>query len=170
MEDFRNIDLDNNLTFEPRLQEYLKKLSYYRKNKIQPTNNLEREFNITKEDKLRIKAFLSGRKDIYSIESQDRYSSQEESGFSIKYDDYKNDPRYERLQKKIQRDKDAVNNKYSYGTGGEITGYNRCPQTNFMTDNEYQKHEESNHFLDSKPYVSDHYLNVRNNRNEIPQP
>jgi hypothetical protein len=34
MEDFKNIDLDNNLTFEPRLQEYLKKLTNYKKNNI----------------------------------------------------------------------------------------------------------------------------------------
>jgi hypothetical protein len=166
MEDFKNIDLDNNLTFEPRLQEYLKKMAYYKKNNIQPSSNLDREFNITREDKLRIKAFLSGKKDIYSIESRDKYAVNEDTGFAIKYDDYKKDPRYERLQKKLQRDKDAINNRYSYGQGGEITGYNRCPQTNFMTDEEYAKNEESNHFLDSKPYVSDYYLNVRSNRNQ----
>ncbi len=161
MEDFKNINLDNNLTFEPRLQEYLKKLIYYRKNNIQPSSDLEREFNITKEDKIKIKAFLSGKKDIYSKESHDKYSVVEDTGFEIKYDDFKKDPRYERLQKKIQRDKDANNNRYNYGQGPEITGYNNnFSGTDFITD------EEPNHFLDSKPYMSDFYLNVRNNKNE----
>lgn len=170
MEDFKNIDLDNNLTFEPRLQEYLKRVSNYKKNNIEPSSNLEREFNITREDKLKIRAFLSGKKDIYSIESQDKYTPSDDSGFSIRYDDYKKDPRYERLQQKLQRDKDAINNKYSYGTGSEITGCKTSSKTgnmsNFMTDTEYRKNQESNQFLDAKPFVSDHYLNVRNNKNE----
>ena len=170
MEDFKNIDLDNNLTFEPRLQEYLKRVSNYKKNNIEPSSNLEREFNITREDKLKIRAFLSGKKDIYSIESQDKYTPSDDSGFSIRYDDYKKDPRYERLQQKLQRDKDAINNKYSYGTGSEITGCRTSSKTgnmsNFMTDTEYRKNQESNQFLDAKPFVSDHYLNVRNNKNE----
>ena len=173
MEDFKNIDLDNNLTFEPRLQEYLKKLTNYKKNNIEPSSNLEREFNITREDKLKIKAFLSGKKDIYSIDSQDKYTPNEDTGFAIKFDDYKKDPRYERMQQKIQRDKDANNNKYSYGNGSEITGCisntSNTSKTgnisNFMNDIEYQKNQEANQFLDAKPFVSDHYLNVRNNKN-----
>ena len=169
MEDFKNIDLDNNLTFEPRLQEYLKRISNYQRNNIQPSSNLEKEFNITREDKLKIKAFLSGKKDIYSLESHDKYTDNANTGFAIKYDDYKNDPRYERLQKKIQRDKDAINNKYSYGTGSAIIGCTtpyKTNMSNFISDNDYRLKQEKNHFLDSKPFISDHYLNVRNNKND----
>ncbi len=93
MEDFKNIELKNNLTLEPRLQEYLKKKSYYKKNNIDPPFDLEREFNISRDDKLRIKGFLTGAKDLYCDE--DKYVTPEENmGFAIKHDDFKNDPRY----------------------------------------------------------------------------
>jgi hypothetical protein len=161
MEDFKNIDLKNNLTLEPRLQEYLKKKSYYKKNNIDPPFDLEREFNISRDDKLRIKGFLTGAKDLYCNET--KYVAPEENmGFSIKHDDFKNDPRYERLQQKLQRDKDANMAKYSYGGGAEISGYAQR-HTNVISDDNYQREQESGFFLDSKPYMSDYYLNVRKN-------
>lgn len=159
MEDFRNIELDNNLTFEPRLQEYIKKLNYYKKNNIAPSFDLEREYSITKEDKLKIRTFLKGRYDITKIElndSHDEYVLPIQNTFGISHDDYKKDPRYERLQKKLQRDRDATYNRYSYGNGAEI----KSNDTGLMTDEQYQKLEESKHFLDNIPYRSDYALNV----------
>jgi hypothetical protein len=162
MEDFKDIELKNNLTLEPRLQEYLKKKSFYKKNNIDPSFDLEREFNITKDDRMRMKGFLRGSKDLYCNDT--KYTAPEENmGFSIKHDDFKNDPRYERLQKKLQRDKDANMAKYSYGSGAEINGHSNQRNTNFITDDDYQREQESNFFLDSKPYMSDYYLNVRKN-------
>jgi len=159
MEDFKNIDIDNNLTFEPRLQEYIKKLNYYKKYNIAPPFNLEREYSITREDKIKIKNFLHGRYDITKIELQeerDEYVIPAQNTFGITHDDYKKDPRYERLQKKLQRDRDATQNRHSYGNGAEIQGNDN----KFITDEQYQKLEESKHFLDNKPYYSDYALNV----------
>ena len=65
-----NIGLKNNLTLEPRLQEYWKKKKFYKENNIMPSSNLEKEFCITHEDKLRLKSFLSDKKDIYSSYNQ----------------------------------------------------------------------------------------------------
>jgi len=54
------------IMLEPRLQEFIKKKRFYRKNNIKPCIKPEAEFQITRADKLRIKAFLKGRKDIYT--------------------------------------------------------------------------------------------------------
>ncbi len=61
-----NIQCDDGLTFEPRLQEYLKKKSLYKKNGITSCISLEQEFLITDIDIQNMKRFLSGKKDIYS--------------------------------------------------------------------------------------------------------
>ncbi len=158
MEDIKNIYLKNNLTLEPRIQEYLKKLSFFKKNNIEPSFDLDREYSISRDDKIKIKAYLKGNDDLYLLESQDKYITPENNMFKIKYEDYKKDPRYERLQKKIQRDKDANMGK---SLNGELTGFNNITHTKFITDDEYQKDEESNFFLDNKPYSSDFSLNVR---------
>jgi hypothetical protein len=162
MEDIKNIELFDDLTLEPRLQEYLKKLSYYKKNNIEPSVNIKKEYEITRDDQTRIMAFLKGHQDIYSFNSQDKYNKQEQelnNSFKIKYEDYKQDPRYERLQKKLQRDRDANLGKNNYNKSN-IPGINN---NNFITDAEYLKKENSNFFLDSQKYSSDYYLNVRNN-------
>jgi hypothetical protein len=171
MEDFRNIDLKNNMTLEPRLQEYLKKKSYFKKHNIDPSYNLEREHGITKDDKLRLRAFMRG--DINCMDSAPTQSIIEDTGdtgFQIKHDDYKSDPRYEKLQKKIQRDKDANMSKYSYGNGPVITGYMNSTSSmnnNKYTDDEYMKDTERGQFLDSTPYTSDYSLNVGKKSNRV---
>jgi len=162
MEDFRNIDLKNNMTLEPRLQEYLKKKSYFKKHNIDPSYNLEREHGITKDDKLRLRAFMRG--DINCMDTPIQPTI-EDTGFQIKHDDYKSDPRYEKLQKKIQRDRDANMSKYSYGNGPMIT-YMNSNNTNY-TDDDYMKDTMRGQFLDSKPYMSDYSLNVGKKSNRV---
>jgi len=162
MQDFRNIELANNLTLEPRLQEYWKKISYYKNNNIAPSSNLEKEFGITEEDRMKLKTFLGNRNINFPV-TQEKYEVPENQGFQIKYEDYKKDPRYERLQQKLQRDKDANASKYSYGKGPETCGFkNSMNSTSGFTDEQYFQQEEKNHFLDNiPPYNSDYALNVR---------
>jgi hypothetical protein len=163
MQDFRNIELSNNLTLEPRLQEYWKKINYYKNNNIAPSSNLEKEFSITDEDRIKLKMFIGN--NIQFPTSQEAYNVPDNSGFQIKYEDYKKDPRYERLQQKLQRDKNANSSKYSYGKGPDICRYkNSMNSTSENTDEQYFKEEEKNHFLDTiSPYNSDYALNVRHN-------
>ncbi len=169
MEDFRNIELQNNLTLEPRLQEYWKKMQYFKQNNIVPSMNLEKEFSITNEDKMKLKYFLTGRRDIYSPQNQDYFTEPSNTGFQIKYEDYKKDPRYERLQKKLQRERDAVDNKYSYSKSPELNGFTQNNKSiNYLTDEQYAKQEVKKHFLDDiPPYNSDYALNVRKNSQRV---
>jgi hypothetical protein len=167
MQDFRNIELSNNLTLEPRLQEYWKKINYYKNNNIAPSSNLEKEFSITDEDRIKLKMFIG--KNIQLPTSQEAYNVPDNSGFQIKYEDYKKDPRYERLQQKLQRDKDANSSKYSYGKGPVTSGYkNSMNSTSENTDEQYFKEEDKNHFLDTRqPYNSDYALNVRHKGHRV---
>jgi hypothetical protein len=48
---------DENIMFDPRLQEYMKKKIYYKKNNINPCISLELEYNITHEDLEKIKKY-----------------------------------------------------------------------------------------------------------------
>ena len=160
MQDFRNIELANNLTLEPRLQEYWKKINYYKNNNIVPSSNLEKEFSITDDDRMKLKMFLGN--NIQLPITQEKYNVPDEFGFQIKYEDYKKDPRYERLQKKLQRDKDANASKYSYGQGPLTCSYKNSMNSTGMADEQYFQQEEKKHFLDAiPPYNSDYALNIR---------
>lgn len=57
---------DGTIMLEPRLQEYIKKKSYYKHNSIEPCIKPEIEFCITDRDKRIIKDFLKGKTDIYT--------------------------------------------------------------------------------------------------------
>ncbi len=169
--------IKSRMTLEPRLQEYLKKLSYFRKNNVTPSIGLETEFTITREDKFRIREYLRGNKDIYGKDFvvpeqvKDTFNgwptndTKNTSPFQIQYDDYKKDPRYERLQKKIQRDKDANMGRYSYAgrnldeldelkkVRNNISGIQTLSTA--LTDP-----NDNKLFLDDEPYMSDYLLNV----------
>jgi len=64
--DFDNgMKLDGNIMLEPRLQEYLKKKKFYKKNNIKPDISIEQEFQITNIDRRILRAFLKGEKHMY---------------------------------------------------------------------------------------------------------
>jgi hypothetical protein len=67
----------NNLTLEPRLQEYIKKKKFYIDNKIQQEISLEREYGISNSDILIIKKFMRGDKKIYDKEVHNKIMSKE---------------------------------------------------------------------------------------------
>ena len=64
----KNIRCDGGLSLEPRLQEYMKKKKRYKDNNIKPCISLEREFQITRDDLNKIKAFLKGKRNQYTPE------------------------------------------------------------------------------------------------------
>lgn len=110
------------IMLEPRLQEYIKKKMYYKENNIQPDIPFEQEFNITKGDLKRVKAFLKGDKDIYNNKKIEKYITEDEApreldqeqGFTDADEMYKSDPRFHRYLKKVQREKDAKSQRVNY--------------------------------------------------------
>lgn len=107
----------NNMMLEPRLQEYIKKKQYYKKNNIMPVISAEQEFSINGEDVKRIKAFLKGKKNIYDHKEQDKYIEPlEQQGFETDPDEmYKCDPRFKRYLIKVGRDKEASRQRHMQG-------------------------------------------------------
>ena len=60
-----DISCNDNLTLEPRLQEFINKKKYYKQYNIKPPVSLEQQYYITNEDKHIILKFIRGNKNIY---------------------------------------------------------------------------------------------------------
>ncbi|AYV84843.1 MAG: hypothetical protein Hyperionvirus44_1 [Hyperionvirus sp.] len=105
------------ILLEPRLQEYMKKKLFFKKNKIVPNVNPEVEFSISQQDIRRLKAFARGERDLYKGDGRfDELGDSEEVGFDFDPDEvYKSDVRYQRFAKKMKRDKEAMKQRHCYG-------------------------------------------------------
>jgi hypothetical protein len=129
-----DIECSGGITLEPRLQEYLNKRTYYKKNNIIPSISLENEYQITSTDIKLLKDFLKGDKNVYTQHNQSKYAKytdninmtdSSEYCNGMNYEDkntffasreFKNDPHYKLLQKKMQRDKDAMKQRNDYSS------------------------------------------------------
>lgn len=107
---------DNGIMLEPRIQQYIQKKKYYKKNKIEPSVAPEIEYQITDMDKMRIREYMKGNKNMYSIEAQERYTPElVVKGFEFDPDEaYKSDPRYKNYQKKVSKTMNALEQRYKY--------------------------------------------------------
>lgn len=106
------------VSLEPRLQEYLKKKEFYEFHKMAPTVDLKKQYDITKQDEQRILAFQSGDTDLYNYQKQDQYLDQvfvQRNSFKRK--ELCDDPRFEKLQKKIERDRNAFEQRNNFDNG-----------------------------------------------------
>src|SRR5277367_5573557 len=100
------------IQLEPRLQEYLKRKKFNEENDIEPPIPEEKEFCITPHDLNIIKRYKQGKKNIYTPKriAKDPHFVRPNTGdfdgdpFDM---DFKKDPRYQRLQKKMQSHRDA---------------------------------------------------------------
>jgi hypothetical protein len=108
--DFEQAFSTSNIQLEPRLREYLNRKTFNRENDIRPDIPEEQEFSITKEDRKIMKRYTSGKK-LYSRKRTGKTSHFVETtpceGDFFKKDEFKNDPRYKRLQKKMASHKRA---------------------------------------------------------------
>jgi hypothetical protein len=159
-------DCNDGFLLEPRLQEYIKKKDYYKKNNIIPNVPAEHEFEITKEDIRRIKAFLKGDKDIYSNKDgkykQDEYTDVVEmKGFENDPEEmYRNDPRFKRYQIKVKRDKNAMKMRYNYENIDNNNNYfDRILDDEYYddVDSEYNKNKMNVNNDNSRAEIFDNY-------------
>ena len=115
---YENIDDQNKTSqnnifqLEPRLQEYLNRKRFFKKNAID-SKTLEREYQITKRDRDIIIAYLSKNKAKQSELSQDLYCEyvnrpKEEKPLTSK-ELMQKDPRFQRLRNKMAKEKAATN-------------------------------------------------------------
>jgi hypothetical protein len=92
------------MDMDPRLTGYLKKKQYYKKNNID-SSNLENEFGITKDDLMKIRAYLRNDK-------VDHHSEFIKIGVSsFPSEKFASDPRFERMKKKTDKEKEALASK-----------------------------------------------------------
>lgn len=98
------------IQLEPRLQEYIKRKKFNEENNIEPPITEEKEFCITPYDLKMIKRHKQGKKKLYTSKrliQNPNYIKPDSGGFGEMDVDFKNDPRYQRLQRKMQSHKTA---------------------------------------------------------------
>jgi hypothetical protein len=99
------------IQLEPRLQEYLRRKRFNEENDIEPTITEEKEFCITDYDLKIIKRYKQGKTKIYTpkqLAEDPHYVKPNTNSFDDGFiPDFKKDPRYKRLQRKMQSHKDA---------------------------------------------------------------
>jgi hypothetical protein len=107
-----NFDLEMENKLEPRLMEYLKKKKLYKENGIEIENNItEKEFNIDKNDIIKIKNYLQGKK-IKKNQSHNDMIEPDVQNFPS--EKLKTDSRLQKIKNKQQRDRDAIEQKNNY--------------------------------------------------------
>src|SRR5690606_19452856 len=109
-------ECNGGLCLEPRLHEYIKKKEAYQKMNYIPQISLEKEYRITKSDKMIIKSFLKGKRDFYHSKHKEKYLEQDDNKM-IDFDEihkkmYTEDPRYKAYLRKVARDKEIQNRRY----------------------------------------------------------
>ena len=100
-------------SIEPRLLEYINRKRYFKQNQIN-CDTLEREYMITMKDRQLINAYLTKNKALQkdlSKDSQCEFIEVPISKQPLPSDDYKYDKRFDRLKRKIQKEKQALNIK-----------------------------------------------------------
>lgn len=100
------------IQLEPRLQEYLKRKKFNDENDIEPPVPEEKEFCITPYDLKIIKRYKQGKTNLYSskkLSNNPNFVTPVVADFDSNPfgADFKKDPRYQRLQKKMKSHKDA---------------------------------------------------------------
>ena len=71
-----NMRCDGSIMLEPRLQEYIKKKKFNKDNGIVDCVSLEKEYQITNSDLDIIRAFMKGRRDIYTNDKFNIYKKE----------------------------------------------------------------------------------------------
>ncbi len=149
-----NIKDNDGIMLEPRLQEYWKKKQFFLKSNIE-TSTLDMQYNISQSDKNILKAYLSGKRDMYVPNEIIKYVDIDNgtinpySGFTEDPDKmYKSDPRYKNYLKKVERENKAkqerTNTEYiddmyynNCSRGGRKIGYRNQLEHHFLVDRQH---------------------------------
>lgn len=175
MANINDVMQDGNLFMEPRLQEYLNKKKYYNENNIETQIPLEKQYNISKEDKTLIHDYLKNKK-VYKYNEKDKYLDlvdTTDQKFPSK--NFKEDPRFERFKKKMMRNKEAIKQRNNYSEWDD--GYSKILNENENSrENIYSKVPNNQKFhtqtiddpygsqrIINKAYDAPFYLNTKDN-------
>jgi hypothetical protein len=135
------------IQLEPRLQEYVRRKKFNEENDIEPPIPEEQEFCITKYDLKVIKRYKQGEKNIYTskrLAKDPHFIKPDTNDFEMQAD-FKKDPRYKRLQNKMQSHKDAQSKIRNYEEMDEC-------YTLFHQSNPYDLRQDQKPRKIEKPY------------------
>ena len=105
--------LDEGISMEPRLMQYLEEKKQCKINGHEPQIPLHKKYSINENDKQIINRYLRGDKKLYDENNfSGGFVKARRSQFLS--DNIKNDPRFERLKNKIERDKHANTVRHEY--------------------------------------------------------
>ena len=162
--DYSDAMIDDNIMLEPRLQEYIKKKKYYENNNIEILVPLEITYIITLDDKKRIKKYIKGKTNLYSrnkINNDSIFIDNSKHKLDTSEDKFQKDPRFKRLQKKLQKQKEATNKRHNYNN--MYDNYEMyTQQTPKMWSNEIEEeksqkqlnqYKDDSYLLDDNPYI-----------------
>ena len=109
---FYDYSHNDEIMLEPRLIEYIRKKKYYQENEIE-IQYLEKEYDITDNDMMKIRAYLRGDKKNCNNSKHQNFIDPTKTDFiSSKFN---KDPRFERLKKKQKKNSDAQIQRHNYG-------------------------------------------------------
>ena len=114
MSGFCNLnDFECEMSMLPKFRNYLEKKKYYKQHGIEPLVPLEQGFS--KEELKELRLYLSGKKSDRNGDQSSGFSTfVNATGQHFESSGWKKDPRFERLEKKQQRDKDANIQRRNY--------------------------------------------------------
>lgn len=152
------------IQLEPRLQEYLRRKRFNQENDIEPPITEEKEFCITPYDLDLIKRHSKGTKKLYTsrrLAKDPNFIKPDSTDFELAnhQNDFKKDPRYKRLQKKMQSHKLAQQ---------QIRNFEGIDEdyTIFHQTNPYDLKPEKRPQTLAKPYFDNNYVStIPDNRN-----
>jgi hypothetical protein len=104
---------------EPRLMQYLEKKRYFEDNNVLPPVSLEREYDISESDYIKIRAFMRGDMKHYHDAHTDFVDP---IGQVFPSTIMQKDPRFERIKEKQRRDREADTYRHNYGIMKEKYG------------------------------------------------
>ena len=112
-----NISHDiSTIMLEPRLMEFIKKKKHYIDNKIEPVVPLEQQYSITPNDKKVLISYMKGDTKTYERRAKTQHvDTVDPRGQQFKSSEYEDDPRFDRLRKKMEKDKMAQESRNNYG-------------------------------------------------------
>lgn len=138
---------ETTMYLEPRLQEYIRRKRFNKENNITPNIPEEKEFCITSYDKKIIKRHKEGKNRIYDDDtiSKDPHFVKASGKFEFEDHDFKKDPRYRRLQRKMASHKKAREAISNYSNMDDC-------YTHFHNSNPYDLRQDKRPQRISKPY------------------
>jgi hypothetical protein len=146
---------NNTMYLEPRLQEYIRRKNFNKENHIEPDIPEEKEFCITKKDMKVINRHKKGKNVIYD-NSNNQHFIKSSGKFEFGEDEFQQDPRYQRLVKKMQKHKDAKQSTSNFSNMDDC-------YTHFHKTNPYDLREDKKPQRISKPYYDENGNNEFNN-------